>query len=220
MPNERKCSYIFGLPLAIAAAMIPITAIAQTSGEKQRSVGGEAAQAIVQPLDDLNLSKDDIPPALLLIQDNPYSMDGLNSCSMVATEIDRLNAVLGPDVDEDAKKTGVAQSALRAGGNLLGSFIPFRGIVRRLSGANAHRRKVQEAVFAGVTRRSFLKGYMASNDCAAFRAGYAGDSSGAAEGYSAMPSADDRYRPIDTTPLQPIMEIQLPASNDAEDNPE
>lgn len=44
-------------------------------------------------------------------------------------------------------------------------MIPFRGWVRKLSGAERHSRKVEAAIAAGTVRRAFLKGVAITKDC-------------------------------------------------------
>ena len=48
---------------------------------------------------------------------------------------------------------------------MVGSFIPFRGLIREISGANEQERKLQLAIYAGSTRRSFLKGVGYQRGC-------------------------------------------------------
>jgi len=43
--------------------------------------------------------------------------------------------------------------------------IPFRGWLRKLSGAERHSKQAQTAVLAGKVRRGYLRGIMASNSC-------------------------------------------------------
>jgi len=74
--------------------------------------------------------------------------------------------VLGDDIDvarDDGKATinmgSLAQS-------VVGSLIPFGGVIREISGANAQQRKWQEAIYAGSVRRAFLKGVGQQRGCA------------------------------------------------------
>ena len=48
---------------------------------------------------------------------------------------------------------------------VVASFIPFRGILRELTGANAHEFNFREAIGAGMMRRAFLKGIGREWDC-------------------------------------------------------
>lgn len=157
-----------GIPHAFAASLILFIlanpAVAQ-SGMQQDSVSEDAVDAVAQPLSDLNLRSKDIPQILLTAQEEPYHLVGVEECSALRTEVARLNDVLGPDADEPQDEAGILNRGLRTGGRILGGMIPFRGLVREISGANAEEKRWGAAVYAGVARRSFLKGFMAAKNC-------------------------------------------------------
>ena len=148
----------FGLSIVMSPAYAQ-------NGERQRTVVGAAGDAVTKPLEDLNLKSRKIPTALQLAQAAPYRTDGLQECSSLQIAIQDLDRVLGPDADDVADQAGVARSALDAGGNFLSGFIPFRGVVRTLSGANKKRADMLAAIYAGVARRSYLKGFRAAKGC-------------------------------------------------------
>lgn len=154
--------------VALAASLgllnVSIPASAQ-SGERQDSVGEDAVDAVTQPLSDLNLRNKEIPLILQLAQDEPYNLSELKGCDAIRTEVTRLDQVLGPDANEPAERVGLVNRGLRTGGNVLGGMIPFRGLVRQVSGAKAEEKRWETAIYAGVARRSFLKGYMAGKSC-------------------------------------------------------
>lgn len=157
-----------GYPLAFAASLILLafaSPAAAQSGMQQDSVGEDAVDAVTQPLSDLNLRGKDIPQILLTAQEQPYDLVGMEECSALRTEVARLNDVLGPDADEPEDEAGILNRGLRVGGDVLGGMIPFRGLVRQISGAKAEEKRWEAAVYAGVARRSFLKGYMAGKGC-------------------------------------------------------
>jgi hypothetical protein len=123
-----------------------------------------AKDVALTPLSDLNIKKGEIPEILLAAQDDPYDLTGLARCPQIAAEVGELNAVLGDDIDgAQAGRRGV--SAGRAAQAALGSFIPFRGLIREVSGANAQDRKIQAAIVAGSARRGFLKGVGQQRGC-------------------------------------------------------
>ena len=153
------------LALAVLVFVCPIPAFAQ-SGEKKDSVGEDAVDAVTQPLSDFNLRSKEIPLILQIAQAAPYDLETIEDCSALNTEIGRLEEVLGPDADAPADKEGLVNKGLQLGGNVLGGFIPFRGLIRQISGANAERAKWESAIYAGVARRSFLKGYAKGLKCA------------------------------------------------------
>jgi hypothetical protein len=72
--------------------------------------------------------------------------------------------VLGDDIDMP-QADGQRTSPGRMAQSVVGSFIPFRGVIREISGANEHDRKLQTAILAGVARRSFLKGTGQAKGC-------------------------------------------------------
>lgn len=127
-----------------------------------------AEKAVMQPAKDVNLHKDKIPVRLLEIQKAPYDLTNLDGCRAITSEIASLRPMLGPDVNEDPKLTKAEKrerSVSRIAGGILGSFIPFRGVLREVTGASAQRRRYRAAYAAGFARRSFLKGMAVSQNC-------------------------------------------------------
>ena len=135
-------------------------------------------EALATPLDDVNIRKIKIPDVLTAALSNPYDPKGLTNCPAVAAEVRRIDAALGQDfdvplaeIDESRMqqaKSGAA-TVTRVGAQML---MPFRGVVRQLSGANAHQRDLQDAIEAGSARRGFLKGIGMRMNCAAPAAPY------------------------------------------------
>ncbi len=124
-----------------------------------------AVDVLATPAGDLNLRKGKIPALLDAAVANPYNLAGLRTCAQLSAAVTELDFILGPDRDipaDRAEKLSVGRVAQFA----VGSFIPFRGIIREVSGANGHQRKVEDAVEAGTARRSFLKGYGQARGCA------------------------------------------------------
>lgn len=123
-----------------------------------------ATDVVATPLDDLNLRKEDLPALLIAAQDRPYDLTGLRRCPQIAAAVGELDAVLGDDIDmpRDGKSD---MSAGRVAKEAVASFIPFRGLIRELSGANGQERKLQVAIYAGTARRSFLKGVGEARGC-------------------------------------------------------
>lgn len=109
------------------------------------------------PLSDLNLSQDAIPQALLDAREQPYSRRGIADCADILREVGDLDAILGDDFDTDPPGDR-SFSATNLAQRVVGSFIPFRGIIREISGANAAEFRFREAIAAGLMRRAYLKG--------------------------------------------------------------
>jgi hypothetical protein len=134
---------------------------------KRESVQGAATT----PLRDLNVVRAKIPEVLLQAMDDPYARPPRTfKCAALAALIRPLDEVLGPDIDrlpvgdENLMDRGKS-SALGVAGDLAAGAIPFRGVVRKLSGAEAHDRLVQSAIIAGNVRRAYLKGLGESKGC-------------------------------------------------------
>ncbi len=149
--------------LAALSGLVPGMAAAQSA----KDVGRAAKDVAVAPLRDTNLVKEAIPPLLLQSSADPYSLTGIRSCAQFARAIGALDKVLGPDVDRLQPKDGKSRGelALDLGEELALGFIPFRGIIRRLSGAEARARKARAAIYAGGLRRAYLKGTARARGC-------------------------------------------------------
>ena len=163
--------------LGLAFVALAPLAACQTADSMGRGAGEIRAgfgDAISAPLEDLNIKRTPIPPALVRAETNPYAIGGMDHCEGIAAEVGSLDDALGPDADipppdltasqkdgdKGAKMTlGLVHSAAE-------TVLPFHGWVRQLSGAERHRRDVQTAIRAGEQRRGFLKALGMSMDCA------------------------------------------------------
>lgn len=126
----------------------------------------DAAEVARTPLRDLNVDARDIPEVLQEASRDPYSTAGMGSCNALVSEIARLDMVLGADYDiaEDSGERRLSQG--RIGQSIVGSIIPFRGIVREATGAAGADRTLRAAYTAGMARRAFLKGWGLGRGCA------------------------------------------------------
>ena len=154
---------LFALPATASGQTTPPETPAPARPMSDKKV--TAVDVIATPAGDLNLRKGKIPALLDAAVDDPYTLAGLRTCAQISVAVSQLDAILGPDRDipaDRAEKLSVGRVAQSA----VGSFIPFRGIIREVSGANSHQRKIADAVEAGTARRSFLKGYGQARGCA------------------------------------------------------
>lgn len=125
----------------------------------------DAVDVVKTPVTDLNLDKQDIPAVLIEAQANPYDLSGLKRCRVLRREVELLDETLGPDLDlPEEDRTRI--TAGRVAKSVVAYFVPFRGIIREVSGANEHQRKVRAAIQAGMARRGFLKGVGQAKGCA------------------------------------------------------
>lgn len=147
----------------------------QTTSQAERE---NLQGAVAAPLRDLNVMRTKIPPVLLEALSDPYYRPPGQklSCTDLSDLMEPLNQALGADLDEPSKDEddvvskgrmvekgkGAAYGALAS---TTSGFIPFRGWVRKLSGAEKHDQLVQAAITAGAVRRGYLKGLGESRGC-------------------------------------------------------
>lgn len=156
----------------------PVLAMAQSGGQSSAQASSSAASSgslnksptvgdvATTPLRDINLKKTKIPPVLESAAESPYSLKGLNSCRALVAQVKRLNDALGEDIDE-AHSRGHAFTPGHIAQSVVDSLIPFGGIIKEVSGANADQRRLQSAIAVGYARRGFLKGVGLSRHCPA-----------------------------------------------------
>jgi hypothetical protein len=167
------------LSLAFCATLGACGTTGQNAGQAVRRSADQFKSgfggAVTAPFEDLNIKRDEIPPVLVHAVTAPYDLAGLDRCEKVAAEVGALDYALGPDLDEpkapprtrlDRAADFTAKTGLNAVRDTTTDVIPFRSWVRRLSGAERHRREVQDAVKAGTMRRSFLKAIGMNMNCA------------------------------------------------------
>lgn len=158
-----------------AAVLAASTAHAQTKPpakpDEPGGRWGEARQKAVdigsQPARDLGMSKRDIPPVLVEAFEHPYSLQGLKTCKALSAEVRELNAVLGEDyvVGNTYEENRSGKLAEAGGKAVINSIIPFRGLVREVTGAAPADRQMNAAVDAGLARRGFLRGVHLRQGC-------------------------------------------------------
>jgi len=155
----RPAALIAALALGWSAAA-PLPLAAQAMPEP------DAVEVAKTPLRDLNIDARDIPEALKTAVADPYATAGLGKCGSIVAAIAELDGVLGADYDIAEDDGGDRISEGRIGQSLVGSVIPFRGILREVTGAADNDRKLRAAYTAGMVRRSFLKGWGLGRGCA------------------------------------------------------
>ena len=127
--------------------------------------------ALATPLKDVNVVRDEIPPVLLEAAKGPYARPNPMTCARITALLLPLNGALGPDVDEmkvDTESLGEqgGEAALDAIADFAASAIPYRGWVRKLTGAEKHEKRLKAAIAAGEVRRAYLKGLGEQLKCA------------------------------------------------------
>jgi len=132
------------------------------------------SEAAMTPLEDVNLIRDEIPEPFKAIR-NPYKVDTERTCEDIAAEVTILDAELGRDWDipppdkkglSERAADGASTAFLDTVASSAGGLIPFRGVVRTVSGANSHATKVRKAYERASHRRTFLKAIGLMKACA------------------------------------------------------
>ena len=136
-------------------------------GGRMRSVGQSAGRIASQPAKDVGVAKTRIPPALVAASADPYSVKGIKTCKNIAAAFHAMTDVLGPDFKAgETKKENRAGKLAEAGGQtVVNSLIPFRGLVREVTGAAPAQRRLNRALDAGYARRGFLRGLYTARKC-------------------------------------------------------
>ena len=141
---------------------------AQNAPDSNRA---KAREVVRQPLKDLNVVRDMIPEALLKAKADPYARPREASCHAVRVEIYELDYALGEDLDsgaaaDDSLSKKLANETYNLARGAASGLTPYRGVLRRVTGAEKHAREINEARLAGAVRRSYLKGFGESLGCA------------------------------------------------------
>lgn len=135
------------------------------------------SNAATAPLSDLNLIRTKIPEVLKAAQKAPYVLPEGRGCADLAAEVRLLDAALGADLDTSSSADNpslLERGSDEAGNAAIGALksasqglIPFRGWVRKLSGAERYSKQVAAAIAAGSVRRAYLKGLGQAQGCLA-----------------------------------------------------
>jgi hypothetical protein len=169
------------LSLLLAACTKPEAAQTSDSGASPKAaappITKQLAGAVTTPLNDLNLLRAKIPAVLLAAHKAPYGPPVEPGCEGLAGEIRLLDAALGEDLDVTSSpgqrdlfeqgRAAVDEAAVGAVRHAAEGLIPYRGWVRKLSGAERYSRLVTSAIGAGIVRRAYLKGLGQSQGCQA-----------------------------------------------------
>jgi hypothetical protein len=163
-------------PWALAA--LALTGCASTDpAQTVNQAGTQVAGAVTSPLADLNIVHAEIPPVLKAAAKAPYAAPADGACAALGTDVQALDAALGPDLDAPASavQTGLVERGVETVGSVaVGSLhaaadgvLPFRTWVRKLTGAERYSKQVAAAIAAGSVRRAYLKGLGKAAGCEA-----------------------------------------------------
>ena len=161
----------FLLMFAVAAGAASAQNEAETANSTQPSrmqeVGRSAGRIASQPVRDVGVARTDIPPVLQAAVAAPYGLNGIKTCRDLSNAFHALTDVIGPDFQPgEVKKENRAGKLAEAGGKTaVNSLLPFRALVREVSGAAPAQRRLSDAVDAGYARRGFLRGVHSTRSC-------------------------------------------------------
>jgi len=152
--------------LVLAAALMSNAAFA---AESVMDTGEKHVKTVAaRPLGDLNVMQPAVAAALRKAAGSPYA-PAATSCDAIVWEIAQLDNALGPDFDTNpvgpASKGRTLPSVSQLEGEAAGSFIPYEGALRFITGADKRDRRTAEMVLAGAVRRAFLKGTGEARGC-------------------------------------------------------
>ncbi len=158
----------FGLLISACSSTKAVNNIAEN---KEKDDG---KNIISQPLHDIGIMKKEIPPALAQITD-PYATPEGIDCAYINYQITQLDEVLGPDKVRDSniddrsigEKSGqiASSAASEAVKSAASSWIPARGLVRKLTGAEKADNSLKKAIELGKIRRGYLRGLANAKKC-------------------------------------------------------
>jgi hypothetical protein len=129
--------------------------------------------AAASPFRDIGLVRPEVPRTLQSLK-YPYSQTNLTlGCDQVLYEIGQLDAILGAESFQPGAERGISSkgldaiegAVLNAARDSAGDIIPYRGWVRRISGAAKAEKEASLAIVQGQTRRAYLRGYGAALGC-------------------------------------------------------
>lgn len=151
-------------PILVLMLGSALTACASTPEAAKTSDG--MAGAMTQPFRDLNIMREEQAAVLTTAAAAPYAPP--SDCSGSLVELQRLDEALGPDIDAPTEKSNPATAFV---GEMVvdavrgATGLPFRGIVRRVTGAAKREKDAKHAVYAGALRRAYLKGFEGGAGC-------------------------------------------------------
>lgn len=154
----------------IISLLLSGAAMAQDAPEKPKDQTlNKAGDIAAQPARDVGIDKKQIPLVLQKATEAPYALPANRTCKGINSAIAELTVALGPDfgagTENNENRTG---KIIEAGGKtVVNALIPFRGLVREVSGAAPAERRLEAAISTGLARRGFLRGLGKAKGCKA-----------------------------------------------------
>jgi hypothetical protein len=157
----------FPMKIITVGLLLPCLLSGAVLAQEKTGTMENAGKIASQPARDIGIAKDKIPEVLQRAVENPYAAPGSRSCGGLKVALRELNTVLGEDfavgAETNENRTGKITEAV--GRTVVNSLIPFRGLVREVSGAGPAERRLEAAVTAGIARRGYLRGLAGAQGC-------------------------------------------------------
>lgn len=142
-------------------SVLMVLSIAACSTSKVKKNASDTPGAVANaPGKALNLKKKEIPEQLKELG-NPYEVQAGLSCESLQEEIAFLTEFAGPDWDSEEHYTKKGRTA----SEFADAILPYGGVVRFISGASEHEKKVAYALGYSSVRRAVLKSQAANSGC-------------------------------------------------------
>lgn len=160
----RPQARLAGRAALLLASCLCLGACATQSGAPVRQ-GPQEPTLASRAQTGLGLRGPDISELLKTIAVAPYVPPDPMDCAGLDKEIAGLDQVLGPDVDVKEVPEDRGQQMQKAAGDALVGMVPYRGVVRWMTGAGGLEHERARAVLAAAARRGFLKGLRLAHAC-------------------------------------------------------
>jgi hypothetical protein len=152
------------LAITIAACLL-LTACATTAGTSKSGQPAASPSTGATSEDPLGLTGPEVSPALQAIATAPYAVPADVGCDWLSREVESLDRLLGADVDAPRVVGGADDMVGRAAVGAIRGLIPYRGVLRWMTRANAKEQDKAHAVLAAAARRGYLKGLQHALNC-------------------------------------------------------
>lgn len=145
----------------------PAEAAPPPEPSRMDEAGRNAGRIVTQPVRDVGIAKVKIPDVLAEATQDPYSLTRLKTCRQISATLTQLNEALGPDFTPGPHngENRAGKLAEAGGKTVVNSIIPFRSLIREVSGAAPAQRRYERAIDAGFAQRGFLRGVYRTRGC-------------------------------------------------------
>ena len=103
--------------------------------------------------------------SILLTVEDPYA-PAPRACGELRAQLAGLDSALGPDYGTaKPEESKVMKGGIRLVASAVGDLVPFRSVLREVSGSAKRERRIREHYRAGNVRRGYLQGVARERGC-------------------------------------------------------